>query len=219
MGVRERKEREREQRRHDILSSARQAFEKHGIQHASMDKIAEEAELSKGTLYLYYKNRDELLLALIAEDLVGLIERLEKVSKSKEAADKKLIKAVTTFHTYSMDNAFLYEVMTQMDMRHLMCPQDCGPSEFVEHFKQLNERMMQIMVGLVQEGVDSGLYQLEHPVQYVVLQMLFALKGTMVILRNGMVPPEWAQVDPGKVLTDTVKLFIRGLRCPLPTTK
>lgn len=184
-----------------------------------MDKIAEEAELSKGTLYLYYKNRDELLMALIAEDLVGLIERLEKVAKGKESPDKKLIKAVTTFHTYSMENAFLYEVMTQMDMRHLMCPQDCGPIESVEHFKQLNERMMQIMVGLVQEGVDIGLYHLEQPVQYVVLQMLFALKGTMVILRNGMVPPDWAQVDAGKVLTDTAKLFIRGLTCPLTTTK
>jgi AcrR family transcriptional regulator len=219
MGVRERKEREREQRRHDILSSARQAFEKHGIQHASMDKIAEEAELSKGTLYLYYKNRDELLMALIAEDLVGLIERLEKVAKGKESPDKKLIKAVTTFHTYSMENAFLYEVMTQMDMRHLLCPQDQGPSEFVAQFTQLNDRMMQIMVALIQEGVDSGLYKLEHPVKYVVLQLLFALKGTMVILRNGMVPPEWAQVDAGKIMHDTVKLFIRGLTCPLTTTK
>ncbi len=218
MGVRERKEREREQRRQDILASARQAFEKYGIQHASMDKIAEEAELAKGTLYLYYKNRDELLMALIAEDLVGLIERLEKVTTSKDAPDKKLVKAVSTFHTYSSENAFLYQVMTQMDMRHLMCPQDCGPSESVTQFTQLNDRMMQIMIGLIQEGVDKGLYQLEHPVQYVVLQLLFALKGTMVILRNGMVPPEWAKVDPGKILNDTVKLFIRGLKCPLPTS-
>ncbi|MBL0323310.1 MAG: helix-turn-helix transcriptional regulator [Ignavibacteria bacterium] len=50
MGIRERKEREKEQRRIDILDSARQAFLKHGLEQTSMDRIAQEAELAKGTL-------------------------------------------------------------------------------------------------------------------------------------------------------------------------
>lgn len=217
MGVRERKEREKEQRRQDILVSARAAFEKHGLQHTTMDRIASEAELAKGTLYIYYKNRNELLMALIAEDLERLLEQIEIVAKGRERADKKLLKAITTFHTFSTQNDFLYRVMTHMDMGELLCSQDIGPSEAVIAFKQLNDRMLEILVKLVQEGVDTGLYKLDNPVRYVVLQLLFALKGTMVILRNRMVPPDWADMDSAKVMHDTAVLFIKGMTCPLTT--
>ena len=90
MGVVERKEREREQRRSDILNAARTVFALSGLQGASMDKIAAQAELAKGTLYLYYRNRDEMLLALMAEDLENLTKQIDAVAKGRLKADKKL---------------------------------------------------------------------------------------------------------------------------------
>ena len=52
MGIAERREREREQRRNTILDAAETVFFSKGINLATMDEVAEEAELSKGTLYL-----------------------------------------------------------------------------------------------------------------------------------------------------------------------
>ena len=49
MGVAERKEREKEQRRKGILDAAEKVFFKHGVENATMDNVAEEAELSKAT--------------------------------------------------------------------------------------------------------------------------------------------------------------------------
>ena len=60
MGIAERKEREKEHRRNTILDAAEEVFFSKGINLATMDEVAERAELSKGTLYLYFKNKEEL---------------------------------------------------------------------------------------------------------------------------------------------------------------
>jgi AcrR family transcriptional regulator len=64
VGIVERKEREKEQRKNDIVDAAERVFFKKGHENATMDDVAEEAELSKGTLYLYFKNKEELYLAI-----------------------------------------------------------------------------------------------------------------------------------------------------------
>ena len=60
MGISERKEREKEQRRNDIIDAAEKIFFKKGLNNSTMDEVAEEAEFSKGTLYLYFKSKEEI---------------------------------------------------------------------------------------------------------------------------------------------------------------
>jgi len=65
MGIQERKEREKGQRRDEILTAAQEVFFEKGLLNATMDEIAEKAELSKGTLYLYYRSKEDLYLAVM----------------------------------------------------------------------------------------------------------------------------------------------------------
>ena len=51
-----RKEREKEQRRNEIVDAAEKLFFEKGYEGVSMDDVARDAELAKGTLYLYFKN-------------------------------------------------------------------------------------------------------------------------------------------------------------------
>lgn len=64
MGIQERKERERERRRQAILVAARRVLSSKGFEKATVEDIAREAELSPGTLYLYFKNKDDMCAAL-----------------------------------------------------------------------------------------------------------------------------------------------------------
>lgn len=214
MGVRERKEREKEQRRIDILDSARQAFLKHGLEQTSMDRIAQEAELAKGTLYLYFKNRDELLMALIADDFDRLIDMLEKVTKSDIEPERKLLASIGTFNDFSKGNEFFYQVMTQFNIRSLI--QHDGDSEPVCHFRTVNQRMMELLISVVQEGVDKKIFFIDQPVQEIVVQLIISLKGAMVILRNNMLPPEWLTRDVEHLLHSIACLMIRGLKSKEP---
>jgi|GEM_PF-472227 len=212
MGVQERKGREREQRRLDILESARQAFVKYGLEQTSMDRIAQEAELAKGTLYLYFRNRDELLMALIASDFERLIVMIEDVVQSDFAPERKLLASFGAFHEFSLRNEFFYKVMTQLDVRSLFMHN--GESEPVCHFRTVNQRMMNLVAAIVNEGVVKGVFYLDQPVEYVVVQMIVALKGAMVVLRNNMLPPEWIMIDVEHLLHNIACMLIRGLSSP-----
>ncbi|GAB4109460.1 MAG: TetR/AcrR family transcriptional regulator [Thermoflexibacter sp.] len=78
MGVLERKEREKIQRRNVIIDAAERVFFKEGIENASMDQVALEAELSKGTLYLYFKSKEELYKAIIIRGFIALKRKLKE---------------------------------------------------------------------------------------------------------------------------------------------
>ena len=60
-----RKEREKEARREAILDAAAQVFSRKNFHEATLDEIASEAELAKGTLYNYYKDKQDIFASLI----------------------------------------------------------------------------------------------------------------------------------------------------------
>ena len=80
MGIKERKERERERRRQQIIVAAKRVFSEKGFNRATMEDIAQEAELSAGTLYLYFKNKDELYASMSLRILHYLLIRLEHLN-------------------------------------------------------------------------------------------------------------------------------------------
>lgn len=94
MGVTERKEREKIQRREAIIDAAEKIFFKDGIEDASMDQIAQEAELSKGTLYLYFKSKDELYRAIILRGFI-ILKRLMKESSLTQETGFQNVKAIS----------------------------------------------------------------------------------------------------------------------------
>jgi len=67
MGISERREREKSERRKTILKCARELILTQGVQRVSMEDIARKAELSKATVYLYFSSKD-ILLSEICEE-------------------------------------------------------------------------------------------------------------------------------------------------------
>lgn len=112
MGIQERKKREKEGRRQQILTASKQLFAERGFHQTTMEDIANAAELSPGTIYLYFKSKDELF----AELSLGVIQyfngRLEKMnSKEHTSALQKLIgikdilQDICTFDSFILINA------------------------------------------------------------------------------------------------------------------
>jgi AcrR family transcriptional regulator len=104
VGIQERKEREREQRRLDIVNAAERVFAKKGFGDVTMDDVAEEAELSKGTLYLYFKTNEELHFAVAARGLEVLGDMFARALEIGETGLHK-VRAVGSaysefFHAY-----------------------------------------------------------------------------------------------------------------------
>ena len=98
MPKKSRKEREREQRKKEILDSAEKLFFKSGYDNVSMNDIANDVELNKATLYLYFNNKEELFFATVLRGVEIMISMIEdEVSESEDS-----VEAILTFiHTYN----------------------------------------------------------------------------------------------------------------------
>ncbi|MFX1503742.1 MAG: TetR/AcrR family transcriptional regulator, partial [Promethearchaeota archaeon] len=88
-----RREREKEQRRVDIIDVAEKLFFSKGFENTTMKQIANKAELGKGTLYNYYNSKDELYIA-IGIKAYSLIIRYTKQFTGKEKPGLKQLMAV-----------------------------------------------------------------------------------------------------------------------------
>jgi len=91
MAIHERQLRDRERRRQQIIAASKRVFISKGIK-ATIKDIAEEAELSPGTLYIYFKNKDELYASLSIRLLKHLNLRLQRLKERSEMPiDQRII--------------------------------------------------------------------------------------------------------------------------------
>ena len=81
-----RRQREREQRYRTILDAAETLFARKGYQQTSMDEIADQAEVSVGTVYFYFKKKEDLLIALLKEIGFDIRKLLGTEFKKAEAS-------------------------------------------------------------------------------------------------------------------------------------
>ena len=81
MSVEDRHRRERTARRRAILDAAATVFGEHGLESATIEMVAREAEVATGTIYLYFCSRDDLYLNLLYESMMELRQRYIEIKQ------------------------------------------------------------------------------------------------------------------------------------------
>jgi AcrR family transcriptional regulator len=110
MGITERKEREREEMKDRIIDAAIQMFLNEGYEKTSIRNIAEKIEYSPATIYLYYKDKDELLYDVQKQ----AFEKLAQVFREKVTAKdpiKRLEQIMFNYVRFGKNNPELYDLM------------------------------------------------------------------------------------------------------------
>jgi AcrR family transcriptional regulator len=77
-------ERRKEARPQELLAAARDLFVERGYAATRLDDVAARAEVSKGTLYLYFTNKEELFKAVVHENVVPLLGEAESIIEAYE---------------------------------------------------------------------------------------------------------------------------------------
>ena len=91
MGVIERRKREKEMRMELAVEAAMNIFNDEGYHSITMEKIAERSEISRAALYLYFKNKDEILITAIVEHTDYFGELLESLYNNRENIKDRLL--------------------------------------------------------------------------------------------------------------------------------
>jgi AcrR family transcriptional regulator len=162
MGIQERKQRERERRRQQIIIAAKRVFSEKGFNKATIEDIAKEAELSPGTLYLYFKNKEELYASLSIRILQYLNIRVDHVSKEEDMAPSEKLTALMK----SMFDVYDFDPMTIINMFHLQSSETLKnlSSELMSDIKELSRKSLAGIASIFREGIEQGTFIDEHPV-------------------------------------------------------
>ena len=111
MGIEDRRERERLARREAILAGARELFLSKGFNGTTMDEVAQMAELSKGTLYLYFTSKEELYVTVMSEGLKILFDRIEQASALDLPPDQMIRKLGEVYYRYYLDHREYFRIL------------------------------------------------------------------------------------------------------------
>jgi TetR/AcrR family transcriptional regulator len=157
MGVIERKEREKEYRKMQILEAGEKLFLKKGFENVTMDDIAKECELSKGTLYLYYKSKDELFYTLILKGIEILISMFREGIKNAGNFQEKMNSLGVQYLKFYEQYPSYYKMVNYMG-DHKSIKRD-GLAELEKALIQKNNEIWKINVELFQEGIKRGIFK------------------------------------------------------------
>ena len=153
MGIKERKVREKEARREDIIDAAEKIFFQKGVMVATMDEIAEAAELSKGTLYLYYKSKEDLYLAVCLRGMEIMHDLFLKATTTDEPVVKLIQNLGPAYLSYFKNHREYFRMFYFFE--HPQLQSQVSP-EMQELCSTSDRGIWAIVVGLIQKGIDTG---------------------------------------------------------------
>ena len=209
MGIAERKEREKQQRREEIIQAAEKVFFTNGFDKSTMDDIAESAELSKGTLYLYFKSKEDLHMA-VARKAIGLLNSItDGVNKVQGNALEKLLhigRACIEFSNSHPDHMKAIMTLEGFDLQSI--------SLTIEEMQDMiyKESPVGMVIQIVEQGVGEKLIRSDIPSTLIAhtlwMQVLSVIR--FVIMKKSLF--EMLDLSPAKVYESHFELVINGIR-------
>jgi AcrR family transcriptional regulator len=141
--------------REEILDAARELFLKHGYENVSMRKIASKIEYSPTTIYIYFKDKSEILKTLCDETFGRLYRVMVDIARTPGDPVETLRKLGLAYIHFGLAHPNHYQVTFMMRMDERVKPED------FEH--DAGMRTFQCLVGCVQACIESGSFRKIDP--------------------------------------------------------
>ena len=153
MGIIERRQREKEHRHNDIIDAAERVFFSKGFENATMDDVAEEAELSKGTLYIYFKSKEDLYLAITKRGLDILTKVFEKAFSKATIGLEKIYTIGQAYRDFSKKHTDYFQAMAYFDLR---VKEISNESPNAKASIDQGEKVLTICAEAIRCGIEDG---------------------------------------------------------------
>lgn len=141
-------------RRIDILKSAAAAFRRRGYHGASVDEIASALEMTKGNLYYYFRNKEEILYACHEYSLDVLLALLDDVRAGASTPDQKLRRLILAFVHLLLDE--LQATALTIDLQALSPP-------LLRKIIARRDAFDRGLREIIQQGMDTGTFAAGNP--------------------------------------------------------
>lgn len=145
----------KEQKKEAILTSALDEFSKNGIDASRIEDIAKGANLGKGTFYLYFKSKDDLLNELIQTYAKNQLLHVKEIALNEPDCQKALYILVDEFISAAIEQKFLKMFLL------LLSNAQRNPKSVDLYKENVIQIGLPLVVEILQNGVKSGVFK-EH---------------------------------------------------------
>ena len=211
MAVAARRRRERTARREAILDAAQELIQSEGYHGLRMDAVADAAELSKGTLYLYFENKDALCAAVatrLIDSLIPTVEAALRDAANGLDAIRRLLQSYYEFtreypHHFRFALAWL-NVGERMD----------DSTEAFQIYRSRVGHMLSLVTASLERGQNDGSIRADIEPLPQALQLWASFIGVVLIAlnREAMVQRIPAAVDLDQLLTLHLAAVTRAIK-------
>lgn len=209
MGIAERKEREKEQRRKTIIDAAESVFFSKGFDNSSMDDVAKEAELSKGTLYLYFHSKEDLYAAIISRG-AKIMNRLFTEAVSSEKCGLEKVRDIgEAFIKFFNEHSDYHDALMFDQAKYTDIECGCKNEEVALEIKQESNK---ILSEAIVEGMQDG--SIRDDIDPIIMTMILwgQTMGMLQLVKNkGNLLNKVFNVSPEKLISEHMDMARRYL--------
>ncbi|PLR98081.1 TetR/AcrR family transcriptional regulator [Bacillus sp. T33-2] len=147
-----------------IIDAAVVVIAENGYHQAQVSKIAKQAGVADGTIYLYFKNKEDILISLFREKMGSFVQNIEEGIAGKETATEKLLMLVEKhFKMLSQDRHL--GIVTQLELRQ-------SNKDLRLKINEVLKGYLKVIDKIVIEGIDAGEFSSSLDVR-LARQMIF----------------------------------------------
>jgi AcrR family transcriptional regulator len=206
MGVAERKEREKKARRQAILDAARECFFRNGFDATTISEIADTVELSTGTLYLYFKNKEEIYVSILEEGL-DILYGLMKKSEAPNALAREIVQGYSNaYYKFYTDYGQYFDVMFFLRRPDKQIELE---GELKEKLERKSLKCLALLESAIKQGIAEGDYRVVNP--YEASRVLWGTMNGLMLIHEKRTEEITKQKLP-RLIQVAVSLLLDGLR-------
>jgi TetR/AcrR family transcriptional regulator, fatty acid metabolism regulator protein len=192
----------REDKRQRIIDAAVEVFAAKGFFGARVAEIAEQANVADGTIYLYFRSKDDILISLFEEKMSAINRRFAEMLGHLPSPEDKLRRYIIEHLRLAADQPKLMQVLT-VELRQ--------SARFIKEYSPKNfAKYLALLGSILEEGQRSGAFRPELDAPLFRRALFGAIDEISLewILRR----PDAPSPDPEKVGEQIARFLLRGLR-------
>ncbi|SET77989.1 TetR/AcrR family transcriptional regulator, fatty acid metabolism regulator protein [Salinibacillus kushneri] len=154
-----------------IIDAAVEVIAENGYHASQVSKIAKKAGVADGTIYLYFRNKEDILVSLFQEKMGNFIEKIKEDTEKKTSADEKL-RTLIEMHFSRLASNHHLAVVTQLELRQ-------SNKDLRLKINDVLKGYLEIIDDILNEGIEEGLFHPELNIK-LVRQMIFGTLDEVV---------------------------------------
>jgi len=176
-----------------LIEAAKRVFSERGYYNAQISHIIDEAGVARGTFYLYFKSKEEILRKLLKEVVEELRERIKVVDLTKDPAEQ-VIENIARVLEFALEEKELTRIVLQ---------RNCDP-ELFEIIEDFMGEVIEMIKGSLDKGIKLGLIR-ECNTEVVARGIMGGVKEIII----GLLDKE--EVDVYEVAREIIDFGTRGV--------